>query len=80
MASLLKQHGNYYVQYYDGNRDPKRKRVSLSTTRKTKARKRERRLTEAYHSGGTIREATIREPSARTTRKTTLSVQRSVGY
>lgn len=51
MASLLKQHGRCYVQYYGGNREPKRKRVSLSTTRKTKARKRERRLTEAHHSG-----------------------------
>jgi integrase len=48
MSSLFKQHGKYHLQFYDSNRQPKQKRVSLGVTRKKDAKKLERRLVSAY--------------------------------
>lgn len=39
MASLVKQHGLYYGQFYSSKRSPNRKRVPLKTRRKKTARK-----------------------------------------
>ena len=40
MASLVKRNGYYYAQFFDANRTPQRKRISLRTTRKSIARRR----------------------------------------
>ena len=48
MASLFKQRGSYYLQFYDPKRNPKRKKVPLQVTRKRDAEKIEQRLTSAY--------------------------------
>ena len=51
MASLIKQSGHYYLQFYDSNRRPKRKKVALGVKTKHDAEKVERRLTTAYANG-----------------------------
>jgi hypothetical protein len=48
MATLVKQHGRYYLQFYDKHRSPQRKRVALKVTRKREAKKHQRRLEDAY--------------------------------
>jgi hypothetical protein len=48
MSSLIKQHGRYYLQFYDKHRSPKRKRVPLKVTRKREAEKYKRRLERKY--------------------------------
>ena len=48
MATLVKQHGKYYLQFYDKHRSPQRKRVALKVTRKREAEKHQRRLEDAY--------------------------------
>jgi integrase len=48
MATLIKQHGRYYLQFYDKHRSPKRKRVPLKVTRKREAKKHKRRLERKY--------------------------------
>lgn len=48
MASLIKQHGRYYLQFYDRHRSPQRKRVALKVTRKREAKKHKQRLEEKY--------------------------------
>jgi len=48
MSSLIKQHGKYYLQFYDKHRSPQRKRVALKVTRKREAEKHQRRLEDAY--------------------------------
>ena len=39
MASLIQQRGNYYAQFYDADRRPKRKRIPLKTSTKRAARR-----------------------------------------
>ena len=51
MASLLKQNGNYYLQFYDAKRAPKRKKVPLGVSFKRDAMEIERRLLSAYALG-----------------------------
>ncbi len=51
MAGLLKRRGQYYAQFYDNSRSPKRKRFSLKATRKREARRRLVKLEEAYLDG-----------------------------
>lgn len=51
MATLVKQHGRYYLQFYDKHRSPKRKRVTLGTTRKRTATKLQRKLEDGYALG-----------------------------
>ena len=48
MATFVKQHGRYYLQFYDKHRSPQRKRVPLKCTRKKEAKKHKRRLEEKY--------------------------------
>jgi hypothetical protein len=48
MASLIKQHGRYYLQFYDKHRSPQRKRVALKVTRKREAQKYKRCLEEKH--------------------------------
>jgi len=48
MSSLIKQHGRYYLQFYDKHRSPQRKRVPLKVTRKREAKKHKRRLEQKY--------------------------------
>lgn len=51
MASLVKQKGNYYAQFYDAARQPKRKQVSLKTRKKRVARRAFARLEDQYALG-----------------------------
>ena len=51
MASLIKQSGWYYLQFYDKARRPKRKKVALRATRKKDARVKQRELESAYVQG-----------------------------
>jgi integrase len=51
MASLVKQSGRYYLQFYDGSRTPQRKRVALKTSRKRPAQTKRRELEDAYVEG-----------------------------
>lgn len=51
MVILLHDSWNYYLQFYDGNKIPKRKRISLGTERKKVARKLQRKYEEAYAMG-----------------------------
>jgi integrase len=51
MATLVKNHGRYYLQFYDADRRPARKRVALKTTDKREATKRQKRLESAYFEG-----------------------------
>lgn len=48
MASLLKKSGSFYLQFYDGNRSPKRVQVPLRVKTKRDAKRLERRLVSAY--------------------------------
>lgn len=48
MATLVKNHGRYYVQFYLNDRTPSRKRVALKTTDKRQALKLQRRLENAF--------------------------------
>ena len=48
MATLVKNHGWYYAQFYDGARKPKRKRVPLKTRTKREAKKLLRHLEDEY--------------------------------
>jgi integrase len=51
MATLVKQHGRYYLQFYHGDRSPQNKRVALKTTRKRPAQAKQRELEDAYVEG-----------------------------
>jgi integrase len=52
MASLYQRsNGNYYASFYDSNRQPKRKRLSLKTNRKRPARRKLSELEDAYIEG-----------------------------
>jgi integrase len=51
MASLIKQYRKYYLQFFDSDRNPNRKKVPLGVSAKSEAKKIERRLTAAYHAG-----------------------------
>ena len=51
MATLVKQSGNYYLQFYDKNRSSKRKRIALRTGKKKIALKLQVRLEDLYALG-----------------------------
>jgi len=51
MASLFKRDDQYYAQFYDKARTPKRKRFSLKVTRKRKARRRLSKFEDDYLDG-----------------------------
>ena len=51
VASLFKNHDRYYLQFYDADRKPSRKRVPLRTSRKRLAEKLRRPLEAAYLLG-----------------------------
>jgi hypothetical protein len=51
MASLVEIKGNYYLQFYDGNKSPSQKKVSLGTRRKRVAQKLKRKYEDAYALG-----------------------------
>jgi integrase len=51
MASLVEIKGNYYLQFYDSNKQPNRKKVALGTKRKRVAKKLQRRYEDAYALG-----------------------------
>lgn len=51
MASLLDRSTGYYCQFYDSDRTPSRKRFSLKTKRKRKARQKITELERAYEDG-----------------------------
>lgn len=51
MASLVKQHGRYYLQFYAKERLPQRKRVALKTDNKRVAKQRRRKLEGDYVLG-----------------------------
>ena len=50
-VSLRKKSGRYYVRFYDKHRTPKRKEVSLGTSRKSVARPEMRKREQAYAEG-----------------------------
>lgn len=51
MASLIQQHGRYYLQFYSKDRSPKRKRVALHVRVKRDAEKIRRKLEADYATG-----------------------------
>ena len=51
MATLLKQSGRYYLQFYNSSKDPSRKKVSLKSKRKRAAKKKQRELEDAFVEG-----------------------------
>ena len=51
MASLVKQHGLYYLQFFSKNRRPQRKRVALKTKTKRVAQQVARKLEDEYALG-----------------------------
>ena len=51
MAAILKRNGQYYAQFYDESRSPKRKRFSLKATRKRDARRRLGKFEDDYLDG-----------------------------
>jgi integrase len=51
MASLRKHKGRYSARFYDSDRSPKRKEISLGTNRKSVAEPKLRRWEEAYARG-----------------------------
>lgn len=51
MATLVKQQGRFYLQFYDAERSPTRKKVPLKTTRKGPAQVKQRELEDAYVEG-----------------------------
>ena len=48
MATLVKNHGRYYLQFYSADRSPARKRVALQTSDKRSATQHQKRLEAAY--------------------------------
>lgn len=51
MATLLTRNGTFYLDLYDAERDPPRKRLSLKTTDKTTAQELRGQLVRAYRLG-----------------------------
>jgi integrase len=51
MASIFDRSGNYYAQFYDSDRSPKRKRFSLRTSDRIEARQRLTDFERAYEEG-----------------------------
>lgn len=51
MASLIKQHGLYYLQFYNSKRRPTQKRISLRTRTKLTALKLKRKLEDEFATG-----------------------------
>lgn len=51
MATLVKQDGRFYLQFYDPQRTPSRKKVPLKATRKGPAQAKQRELEDAYVEG-----------------------------
>ena len=51
MASMRKKKGHYYARFYDRRRSPKRKEISLRTTRKDVARRRLSEWERLYERG-----------------------------
>lgn len=51
MASLVKQSGGYYAQFYHKDRTPARKKISLKTSRKSDAQRLLSKLEVDYHRG-----------------------------
>ena len=51
MASIFDRSGNYYAQFYDSDRSPKRKRFSLRTSNRKEARRRLTDFERAYDTG-----------------------------
>ncbi|MEQ9279415.1 MAG: site-specific integrase [Balneola sp.] len=51
MASLIKQHGLYYLQFYNTKRRPIRKRIALKTRTKNTALKLKRKLEDEFAIG-----------------------------
>ena len=51
MAKLRKKSGHYYARFYDRNRSPKRKELSLQATRKDVARRRLHDLEQRWQNG-----------------------------
>ncbi len=51
MASIFDRSGNYYAQFYDSNRSPKRKRFSLRTSNRKEARRRLTDFERDYDNG-----------------------------
>ena len=51
MATLVEDGGRYYLQFYDGNKSPKRKKLALGTERKKVAKKLQRKHEDAYALG-----------------------------
>ena len=51
MASLVKQHGLYYLQFFNQHQQPKRKRIALKTKTKRVAQQAARKLEDAYALG-----------------------------
>ncbi|WP_118839510.1 tyrosine-type recombinase/integrase [Salinibacter ruber] len=51
MASIFDRSGNFYAQFYDSSRSPKRKRFSLRTSDRKEARRRLTDFERAYEEG-----------------------------
>jgi integrase len=51
MATLIKQNGRYYLQFYNKDRSPAQKKIALKTTRKRPGRQKQRELESAYIEG-----------------------------
>jgi len=51
MATLIKQHGRYALQFYDAQRTPQRKRIALLTGDKRTATGKQRELEHDYLKG-----------------------------
>ena len=51
MASMRKKKDHYYARFYDPNRSPKRKEISLRTTRKDVAKRRRRDMEDRFADG-----------------------------
>jgi integrase len=51
MATLIKQNGRYYLQFYQRDRSPAQKKIALKTTRKRPGRQKQRELEDAYIEG-----------------------------
>jgi hypothetical protein len=51
MASRVEQNGDFYAQFYESRRFPRRKKVSLETRKKRPARPLLGRMEEGYATG-----------------------------
>lgn len=51
MASLIKQNGWFYLQFYNSKRQPQRKRIPLKTRTKRKAKEVRRKLEDSFADG-----------------------------